>query len=191
MRDSTPRRRSDRGMSLIEALIAMTMMALVIAGILQMFSLSLLMSFGAASRTELTVKCEQVVENLRIAQMYAKTPYSDPTLANATGIYSAGTPVAAGTVVTLPYSQAELTASPYWGPTQANVVEGPDLPYRLSFVVSSDVNAPPNAVLVTVTATTVGNTTVATTQNQGPSQKRFYLGMSKVKRVDYVAYLIH
>lgn len=177
------RRSSQRGMSLIEALIAMTLMALVIAGILQMFSLSLLMSFGAGARTELTGKCEQVVENIRLAQVLSRA--GDTTLATAVGWNTSSLP----RTVTLPYTAAELGTSPYWGPTQANVVEGPDLPYKLSYVISADAAAPTDFLLVTVTATAVNNPTVATTQSTGTVGKRNYMGMSKLKRVDYVAYI--
>src|ERR1700690_247199 len=59
------RHRSRRGSSFVEVLLAMTIMALVLVGILQMFSVSLIVSKGAAARTQMLFKCEQVVENIR------------------------------------------------------------------------------------------------------------------------------
>ncbi len=43
----------------------MTIMALVLVGILQMFSVSLIINKGAAARTQMLFKCQQVVENIR------------------------------------------------------------------------------------------------------------------------------
>ena len=43
----------------------MTIMALVLVGILQMFSVSLIVNKGAAARTQMLFKCQQVVENVR------------------------------------------------------------------------------------------------------------------------------
>ena len=43
---------SRRGSSFVEVLLAMTIMALVLVGILQMFSVSLIINKGAAARTQ-------------------------------------------------------------------------------------------------------------------------------------------
>ena len=43
----------------------MTIMALVLVGILQMFSVSLVINKGSAARTQMLFKCQQVVENVR------------------------------------------------------------------------------------------------------------------------------
>ena len=56
---------SRRGSSFVEVLLAMTIMALVLVGILQMFSVSLIVNKGSAARTQMLFKCQQVVENIR------------------------------------------------------------------------------------------------------------------------------
>src|ERR1039458_5856971 len=56
---------SRRGSSFVEVLLAMTIMTLVLVGILQMFSVSLIINKGAAARTQMLFKCQQVVENIR------------------------------------------------------------------------------------------------------------------------------
>ncbi len=55
----------EKGSSLIEVLVALLIMLFLMIGILQMFALSYMVNLGSAARTELTYKCEQVMESLR------------------------------------------------------------------------------------------------------------------------------
>src|SRR5512132_1600732 len=167
---------SRRGSSFVEVLLAMTIMALVLVGILQMFSVSLIINKGAAARTQMLFKCQQVVENIR--WYYYVTSHSLATP------LTTGIPALGATTVNLPYTAAELTAFPFWGPTGANVIERADGPYKISYTIVNDatqtLNSGVNVWVITVTA--------VPTDVAGATR---YLGMSNQriggKRVDYVA----
>jgi Prokaryotic N-terminal methylation motif len=163
-----------RGTTLIEALIALAIMALMMVGILQMFSLALLTDFGSAGRTEMTYKAQQVVEILRWVTFLRMNKL---TLPANTGIPATPT---AGLVVNLPWAATEPGWG-FWGPAGANAVEGENLPYQLSYSYQPGLTGAIPAWIITVTATPKLVTS-------GSGQKRFYLGSgSKNKRIDYVA----
>src|ERR1017187_6385559 len=112
----TPRDRrkgalSRRGSSFVEVLLAMTIMALVLVGILQMFSVSLIINKGAAARTQMLFKCQQVVENIRWYYYVTSNKLAAPA--------GKGIPALRATSVDLPY----LTGDPgwdFWGPDGAH-----------------------------------------------------------------------
>jgi hypothetical protein len=160
----------EKGSSLIEVLVALLIMLFLMIGILQMFALSYLVNLGSAARTELTYKCEQVMENVRY---FSYLSHEGIALPANTGItFAAGT-------YDLPYSGSAV-ASSYWGPTQADVVEGEDMPYRLSVEVQDgDTHGVAGQWIVTVSA--------VPSEVQGA---RKYIGVGiEHKRVDYVAQL--
>src|SRR5664279_1898325 len=97
--------RARRGSSFIEVLLAMTIMALVLVGILQMFSVSLIVNKGSAARTQMLFKCQQVVENIRWYYFVTSNSVAVPP---ATGI-----PVLGATTVNLPFTAPELAALPF------------------------------------------------------------------------------
>ena len=162
-----------RGSSFVEVLIAMTIMALVLVGILQMFSVSLIVNKGAAARTQMLFKCQQVVENLR--WYYYVTQHS---LAAPAGT---GIPGLGATKVDLPYVAADA-AWAFWGPDGANVMEEENGPYKLSYTIESD--DVQNTWVITVSA--------FPTDVAGTAGARRYLGIGTTgsnergKRVDYV-----
>jgi hypothetical protein len=159
---------SRRGSSFVEVLLAMTIMALVLVGILQMFSVSLIINKGSAARTQMLFKCQQVVENLR--WFYYVTQHS---LAAPTGT---GIPALAPITVSLPYAGTEPEWA-FWGPAGANVMEAPNGPYQISYTIASDDTQ--NVWVITVSAVP---TSVA-----GATR---YFGISTTaggKRVDYVS----
>src|ERR1019366_4362890 len=98
-------RRSRRGSSFIEVLIAMTIMALVLVGILQMFSVSLVVNRGSAARTQMLFKCQQVVENIRWYYFVTQNGLTTPAVIGVTGI-----PALGAVTVNLPY----VTGDPGW-----------------------------------------------------------------------------
>ena len=163
-----------RGSSFVEVLLAMTIMALVLVGILQMFSVSLIINKGSAARTQMLFKCQQVVENIR--WYYYVTSHTLATPAN-TGIPALG----AGTV-NLPYDGTEPEWA-FWGPTGANVMEAANGPYKVSYTIVNDATQTLNSgAAVWVITVTAVPTDVA-----GASR---YFGVSTSgggKRVDYVA----
>lgn len=178
-----------RGSSFIEILIALTILAITMVGILQMFSLALLTNNGSEARTELLYRAQQVVENLRL--IYYFEAQGQPKLRIDAGV----TPYknlldVAGQKFYLPYVKDEITAEglkwSYWGPDNFNVVPGPLLPYRLSYTI--DDRTPEPFWLVTVTATPIDNPNPLLTLPAVNSNARHFLGLgSKVKIVTYAA----
>jgi len=152
----------------------MTIMALVLVGILQMFSVSLIINKGAAARTQMLFKCQQVVENIRWYYYVTANSLAAPT---NTGI----PPLAEGTV-NLPYVTTDAGWD-FWGPNGANVMERDSGPYQISYTLVNDATQTLNSgVLVWVITVSAVPTNVA-----GAAR---YLGISTNgggKRVDYVA----
>jgi hypothetical protein len=174
--------RARRGSSFVEVLLAMTIMALVLVGILQMFSVSLIVNKGSAARTQMLFKCQQVVENLR---WYYYVTRNSPVTPGGTGIPGLG----AATTVDLPYDGTEPEWT-FWGPTGANVMEVPNGPYKISYTIVNDLtqqlNNPP-APIVNVWVITVSAVPTNVAGTPGVSR---YLGIGTNgggKRVDYVA----
>jgi len=164
---------SRRGSSLIEVLVAMAILSIMVAGILQLFSLALLASAGAAARTELLFKCQQVVENIRMCYGIGRRNPSLPPPAGA-GVPS---PIAAGTY-NLPYTNTgpEWT---YWGPTGANVMEEESGPYKISYTIERSSLTPNSLWIITVSA--------IPTDDAGAARRYFGVAFRTLKRVDYVA----
>ncbi len=163
-------REGEKGSSLIEVMVALLIMLFLMVGILQMFALSYMVGLGSAARTELSHKCEQVMESLRYFSYLSHEGLSLP--ANTGITFAAGT-------YDLPYTGSAVGTS-YWGPTGADVVEGPDMPYRLSVeILDGDSHGVPDEWIVTVSA--------------WPSEvsgARRYIGAGiQHKRVNYVAQL--
>ncbi|MEO6325274.1 MAG: prepilin-type N-terminal cleavage/methylation domain-containing protein [Thermoanaerobaculia bacterium] len=160
-----------RGSSLIEVLVAMTIIALMMVAVLEMFSLSLLTNHGSAARTEMTFKAQQVVENLRYAQLTFKNLGTAPA-------GSATFPLAAGTY-NLPFYSGDTTGTnggtwAYWGPAGADVMEQDKGPFRITYGVQD---------LGTNWAITV----TATPSAPAAGTKAYFASSSKSKRIEYVA----
>lgn len=171
LRREGPGRR--RGSSLIEVLVAMSILSIMVAGILQLFSLALLSSAAAAARTELLFKCQQVVENIRFC--YALTRRNPPGTPPA----SSGVPavLAAGTYA-LPYRSSDAGWD-YWGPDGAHVMEQSAGPYKISYSIAHTSGSAGALWIVTVTA--------VPTDDVNASSRFFGLTFRSGKRVDYVA----
>jgi hypothetical protein len=167
---------SSRGSSFVEVLLAMTIMALVLVGILQMFSVSLIVNKGSAARTQMLFKCQQVVENIRWYYFVTRNSLATPL---GTGI----PPLAAATV-DLPYLGSEAEWA-FWGPTGANVMEEVNGPYQIRYVIEEDLTqaiGPLHTWVITVSAV----------PTNVPGARR-YFGVSTTgsgKRVDYVAQFV-
>ena len=159
----------------------MTIMALVLVGILQMFSVSLIINKGAAARTQMLFKCQQVVENIRWYYFVTANSLAAPT---NTGI----PPLAAGTV-NLPYVTTDAGWD-FWGPSGANVMERDSGPYTISYTLVNDngaggqqLNNGTNVWVITVSA-------VPTKVAGAPGDPRYFgidIKTGGGKRVDYVA----
>ena len=154
----------------------MTIMALVLVGILQMFSVSLIINKGAAARTQMLFKCQQVVENIRWYYFVTQNKLATPL---GTGI-----PALGEVTVDLPYLGSEAEWA-FWGPTGANVLEAANGPYKIRYVIQEDLLQkvdPLHAWVITVSA--------FPTDVAGATR---YFGISTTgsgKRVDYVAQFV-
>jgi hypothetical protein len=166
----------------------MTIMALVLVGILQMFSVSLVINKGSAARTQMLFKCQQVVENFRYFYYLTRAsggvppPIGDAAHATGAAMTVPGTlplllDAAHGKVAQtfLPYNATDATWT-YWGPAGANVMEQEDGPYKISYTIDQD--PVQNVWVITVSAIP---TDVATATHY------FGVGIASGKRVDYVA----
>ncbi|HEX7678780.1 MAG TPA: hypothetical protein VF713_11695 [Thermoanaerobaculia bacterium] len=170
-----------RGSSFIEVLLAMTIMALVLVGILQMFSVSLIVNKGAAARTQMLFKCQQVVENLRWYYYVTSQHLATDAVIGTTGIPP--TPAATATPVPLPYDGTPSDQWAFWGPAGANVMEVENGPYQISYSIANDANQTLNS------GVNVWVITVSAVPTNVPGATR-YLGVGGGgKRVDYVAQL--
>jgi hypothetical protein len=170
---------SRRGSSFVEVLIAMTIMALVLVGILQMFSVSLVVNRGSAARTQMLFKCQQVVENIRWYYFVTQNGLTTPAVIGVTGIPALGV-----TNVNLPYVTTDAGWA-FWGPTGANVMETPNGPYKISYVIQQDALQNVSPALAWVITVSAVPTDVA-----GAAR---YVGIGTQpsgKRVDYVAQFI-
>jgi prepilin-type N-terminal cleavage/methylation domain-containing protein len=168
-----PRPRAAKGSSLIEVLVALAIMAILMVGILQMFSVALVVNSGAGARTELLFKCQQVVENIRyVCSVVRQVPPGTPP-AN-TGV---PVPFIAGATINLPYDGTEPEWA-YWGPNGANVMEQAKGPYQISYEVQRSSGSATAVWIITVTAVPTADTTAT---------RRFLRVGPGTKRVDYVA----
>jgi prepilin-type N-terminal cleavage/methylation domain-containing protein len=175
--------RRERGSSFIEILIALAILAVLMVGVLQMFSVALIMNNGSSARTDLLYKAQQVVENLRLIQFLERS--GSPAARIASGIQ----PLAATTTpIYLPFHATDTSTTltwAYWGPDGFAVVDQERLPYRLSYTIE---NRDANFWLVTVTATPVDNPNLSATLPAPGANDRRYLGpASKLKIVTYAA----
>jgi len=190
-----------RGTTLVEVLVASAIMAILMVGVLQMFSLALMTNFGSAARTDLTYRAQQVVENIRMIQFFAQSGNRGP--ADSAGVPCCGTGSAFGFFTITPTDSKAIPNDPlaagytFWN--AAGVVGDLDDPFRISYKVESISTLTPPAgqpvppwgsayLLVTVIATPVGAPDNTGTGMSGMSTTpKLYLGSSLTKRVEYVA----
>jgi hypothetical protein len=168
-----------RGSSFVEVLLAMTIMALVLVGILQMFSVSLIINKGSAARTQMLFKCQQVVENIRWYYFVTTNTLASPA--------NTGIPALAAATVNLPYLGTEPEWA-FWGPNGANVMEAPNGPYKIRYTIVNDL-AQQLPAAGAVPAVNVWVITVSAFPTDVAGATR-YFGVSTSgsgKRVDYVA----
>jgi len=151
----------------------MAILSIMVAGILQLFSLALLASAGAAARTELLFKCQQVVENVRFCYGIGRRSPPLPPPAGA-GVPN---PIVAGTTY-LPYKDTGLPWT-YWGPNGANVMEEENGPYKIFYTIERSSGNPNALWIITVSA--------VPTDDAAAARRFFGLTFKTLKRVDYVA----
>lgn len=115
--------KNEKGSSLVEILIAMAILAILMIGILQMFSYALVVNKRSAMRTFMAYKCQQVAEIIRLNRQLV-TRWSVPVPPND------GIQLVDGFERQLPYDSNEPDWA-YWGPQGANVFNEERPPYRI------------------------------------------------------------
>ena len=180
--------------------MASAVMAILMIGVLQIYSLALITNQGSAARTDLTYRAQQVVENLRMIQYFAKNGnvapakpenYDVATQASTTGTFTISpTGTATGTPPIAP-SVTISNTNARW--KEAGVVGAASDPFRISYSVTDlagTVGAPAWAdtfYLVTVTATPVNAPGASV-----PTGAQVYLGgdSTAIKQVTYAAQIL-
>lgn len=151
----------------MEVLIAMAVLAMLMVGVLQLFSLSFLTDSGSAARTDMTMRAQQVAENLRYLHLLRSRGQAVPA---DTGLPAAPSD---GLRTALPWTGTEDTWA-YWGPAGANVFEQARPPYRISYTYTTSPTAEHWFVTVTVTS------------ENAPAGLTYVGSGAQAKRVEYV-----
>jgi hypothetical protein len=161
----------------------MAILSLLMVGILQMFSLALLVNQGSSARTQMTYKAQQVVEQIRYVQWLRKNDLvaAAGSISAASGIPTVLAVNSTGTK--LPYDGTPADQWAFWGPAGNNVMEKENGPYQISYTVAA--GATPSAWIITVSANPVSPTGAA-------AGTQLFLGVGGAggaftKRIDYVA----
>ncbi len=129
-------RKGERGLTLIEVLVAFFILFVVTLAVLQLLSMAYLVNLGSLARSDMSYRAERVLETIRI-ESYLKlaTPCC---------------PTTGGTDYTIP--DAGGCFDTFWGPAGANVVE-PNARYILSYHIQGST---PRQVTVHVVPQTSG-----------------------------------
>ncbi len=136
---ATPARKAkgQRGVSLIEVLVAFFILFVVTLAVLQMLSMAYLVNLGSLTRTDLTYRAQRVVETIRL--QHYRVFLLGSTAADAC------CPVAVGSTATVSLAGA---CNAFWGPDGANVMET-NARYSLSYRIDSGGSVTVNAVPLT------------------------------------------
>jgi Tfp pilus assembly protein PilV len=117
-------RRKERGLTMVEVLVAFFILFVVTLAVLQLLAMAYLVNLGSTIRTELTYKAEQVVETARLQR------YRVDKLGMVADLCC---PVGAGAS----YSITPTSCQPFWGPAGANVMS-PDSRYALDYWIDNN-----------------------------------------------------
>jgi Tfp pilus assembly protein FimT len=118
-------RRKERGLTLIEVLVAFFILFVVTLAVLQLLAMAYLVNLGSMVRTDLTYRAERVVETIRLERFRV----------NGGGAEDACCPVGMAAAKTI--SAADTGCINFWGPTGANVVET-GARYSLSYIINNN-----------------------------------------------------
>lgn len=140
-------RRGQRGLSLIEVLVAFFILFVVTLAILEMFSMAFLVNKNAEMRSELSFKAEQVIEQVRVQlalQSWNPTP-------------NACCPTTLGTTFEVTEDAANYAscAYTYWGRGGANIVVEDSPRYELRYNITAGTSGR-NVLTVEAVPTTSG-----------------------------------
>ena len=115
-------RKKERGLTLVEVLVAFFILFVVTLAVLQLLAMAYLVNLGSMIRTDLSYRAERVVESVRLQRFRVN--------ADAAAANDACIPVGSDAGITITPS----TCQTIWGPAGANVIE-PDARYQLSYII--------------------------------------------------------
>ncbi|MGD1147366.1 MAG: prepilin-type N-terminal cleavage/methylation domain-containing protein [Thermoanaerobaculaceae bacterium] len=110
-------RRKERGLTLIEVLVAFFILFVVTLAVLQLLSMAYLVNLGSMVRTELTYKAEQVVETIRLLNFRYYWLDQLPTATESTCCPISPTPPDSPFTISMTGPCLD-----FWGPNGANVL---------------------------------------------------------------------
>jgi len=120
------RRRGERGLTLIEVLVAFFILFVVTLAVLQLLSMAYLVNLGAIVRTDLTYRAEQVVEQIRL-QRYRVVAL----------LYPPDACIPVGQIAAMTIAPGDAVCAPVWGPNGANVIND-DSRYTLTYTINNN-----------------------------------------------------
>lgn len=115
-----------RGMTLVEVLIALAILLVITGAVIQLFSLSYLVNLGSLARTDLQYRAQRVVEALRYLR----------ALPQGVGSWSCGVDMHTITGPVGPVDIPNSPTDPCWGVSGFRVVESTENPFILSYEIS-------------------------------------------------------
>ncbi len=137
-------RRSERGLTLVEILVAFAILFFVTLAILELFTMAYAVQRGAGVKTDLQYRAERAIEVIRWINRLGKQ--TNPVDLTSDAISGVRLSAQTGTSVDLPTSASD-TRWAFWGPAGVGVVEA-NAPYILSYSVETGTSG----YIVTVTA---------------------------------------
>ncbi|MDD5562519.1 MAG: prepilin-type N-terminal cleavage/methylation domain-containing protein [Thermoanaerobaculaceae bacterium] len=156
--------RRQRGVTLIEVLVAFFILFVVTLAVLQMLSMAYMVNLGALIRTDLTYRAQRVVETIRLQQYLSSI--AGGTNAACCPLPGSGSPTVQYTIPSLSGGACDA----FWGPDGANVME-PNARYSLTYSIDANGRVAVQALPLTTGA-------------------NVYLGPAANKAVVYVATLL-
>ncbi len=145
-------RKAERGMTLVETLIAFLILFFVLVSVLEMFTMAYAVNMGSAARTDLTYRAQRVAEVIRTIYAFeVRQPTTFATLQTNSGVNLAAQ---MNTTVVLPPTGTES----FWGSGWANVIEQ-NAPYALTYQVAPGTGGARWTVTVVAQTRTGGNGT--------------------------------
>jgi Tfp pilus assembly protein FimT len=122
----TTDRRRERGLTLVEVLVAFFILFVVTLAVLQLLSMAYLVNLGSLIRTDLTYRAERVVETIRLQRYRINFGAPPDNICVPVGVSANKT-----------ISASDAGCMPFWGPLGANVVEN-GARYTLSYNITNN-----------------------------------------------------
>ena len=123
MRRKHTDRKKERGLTMVEVLVAFFLLFVVTLAVLQLLTMAYLVNLGSQIRTDLSYRAERVVETIRLQKFRVNNGASDNPCC----------PVAPDAGLTITPTACQT----FWGPEGANVID-PDARYQLAYNIDDN-----------------------------------------------------